>query len=104
MIGDAREEAHPRFHDSGASSNMYWWEIRGARRLMQGDLLYVAAYLGMSLAIWRCFWRITIMHGRTATTEKNDDCVLDHEPRKDTHESIGERMTSDDLEHCLYLR
>jgi hypothetical protein len=44
------------------------------------------------------------MHGRTATTEKNDDCVLDHESRKDTHESIGERMTSDDLEHCLYLR
>jgi len=37
-------------------------------------------------------------------TEKNDDCVLDHEPRKDTHESTGESMTSDDLQRCLDLR
>jgi hypothetical protein len=44
------------------------------------------------------------MHGRTATTEKNEDCVHDYEPRKDTYESTGESMTSDDLEHYFDLR
>jgi hypothetical protein len=44
------------------------------------------------------------MHGRTVTTEKNGDCVLDYEQRKDTHESTGESMTNDDLQHCLDLR
>jgi hypothetical protein len=43
------------------------------------------------------------MHGRKTTTEKNDDYMLDHEPRKESHESTGTSMTSDDLQHCLDL-
>jgi hypothetical protein len=104
MIGDTGEETHPQFRDSGASSNMYLWKIRGARGLMQGDLLYVVADHGMCIAIWRCFWWSTIMHRRTATTEKNDDCVLDHEPRKVIHESTEKIMTSNDLHYYFDLR
>jgi hypothetical protein len=52
MVDDTREEAHPQFRDSGASSNRYWWKIRGARRLMQCDLLYIAADLGMCIAMF----------------------------------------------------
>ena len=52
--------------------------------LMEGD----------SQHITECVWRpgdvfkwSTIMHGRTTTTEENDDCVLDHEPRKNTRKA-----------------
>ncbi len=36
-------------------------------------------------------------------TEKNANCVLDQEPRKDIYESTGTSMTRDDLQDCLDL-
>jgi hypothetical protein len=92
------------FRDVGAANTMDSWKIGSERRLMQVTVLYCAADHSMGLATWCCWWWSTIVQGSRTTTVTYDECMLDHELRKNSHESTGTSMRNDDLQAYLDLR